>query len=503
MNKGLLLLLFPLLWGCAARCPEQCAPPCPQWPWESGCGPQVARCTPGFPTQGTPAVIPDPDYELDLCLLLDIALQNSAETRITWAEARAAAAQYGISLADFYPDISGTPYVQYSRASTFFGQGQLITEILTQYGPQMTFSYLVLDFGARCARAKAMWEALREANWTHNRELQTVMQTVTDAYYLYQGTIGRVEGAEADLMDSQVILDATVSKRISGVSDLSDELAARTQVAQKELALLRDQKKMEDALAALTADLGLPANVCMKVEALPKEIPMANIGMSVEEYLQMAYVDRSDLKAARAEVLSKQQLVKEAKANRLPKLNFTGGLSRDYFNSGAVSGIDYLANLKLDIPLFKGFWYRNKIREAQANLTKSCAQLRQKEINIVEEVVKSYRDFLVSTGEVSTSVEYVSVAQQSYKSYFMKYLAGTVDFTTLSNSLAQLGDARAALVTSKQDWYTSLTDLSYSTGTISRCDQTCSTHTRAPYSLLQEGGGKAPPSPCEGCGVDQ
>ncbi len=494
----MLFLLLPLLWGCAARCPERYAPTCHQWPWEQQCSVRIAQCGGCFPLQGTPAVIPDPDYELDLCLLIDIALQNSAKTRITWAEARLAAAQYGVALADFYPDINGVPYVDYSRSSTFFGQGQLITEILTRYGATMTFSYLVMDFGARCARASAMWEALREANWTHDQEIQSVMQSVTDAYYAYQGEIGRVEGLEGDLMDAQVLLDASVAKRITGVSDRTDELAARTKVAQTELRLLQEQKKLENALATLTAELGIPANACVKVEKIPKELPMANIKVAVDDYIRIAYAERADLKAAKADVLSKQQLVKAAKADQLPKLNFTGDLSRDYFNSGAVSGIDYLAALRLNVPLFKGFWYRNKIKEAQANLSKSCANLRQMEITMVEEVVKSYRDFLVSTGEVSTSDEYVDSAHGSYKARFMQYLAGTVDFTSVSDALAQLSDARSALATSKQAWYTSLTDLSYATGTISRCDQVCAASPSAPYGLLQEAGEEAPPCTCEG-----
>ncbi|MGE3954892.1 MAG: TolC family protein [Parachlamydiales bacterium] len=495
-----LLLVLPLLWGCAARCPERYAPACHQWPWERPGGLCMAKVGGCFPTLGTPAVIPDPDYELDLCLLIDIALQNSAQTRITWAEARAAAADFGISLADFYPDVNGTPYVSYGRDSTFFGQGQLVTQVLLQYGPMITLSYLVMDFGARCARAQAMFQALREANFVHDQEILSVMQGVTDAYYAYQGSIGRVEGLEGDLVDAQILLDAAVAKRISGVTDRTDELAARTKVAQVELQLLQEQKRMEEALTTLSAELGIPANCRFKVEPIPKEIPLANIQTTVEDYIRIAYAERPDLKAAYADLLSKQQLVKAAKADRWPKLVFSGEASRDYFNSGKVTGIDFFTELKLNIPLFKGFYYRNKIKLAQANLAQSCANLRQTEISMVEEVVRSYREFLVSTGEVSTSVQYVDSATGSYKARFLQYLAGTVDFTTVSDALAQLSDARAALATSKEAWYTSLTDLSYATGTISRCDSLCANTPSAPYGLLQAGGACAPPAPCEGGG---
>ena len=62
-----------------------------------------------IPTQARPAsTLPEPratgvGNKYDLPALIDIALSNNPDTRLTWNQARAAAAAYGASRAPYYP----------------------------------------------------------------------------------------------------------------------------------------------------------------------------------------------------------------------------------------------------------------------------------------------------------------------------------------------------------------------------------------------------------------
>ncbi|MGA8163468.1 MAG: TolC family protein [Waddliaceae bacterium] len=82
--------------------------------------------------------------------------------------------------------------------------------------------------------------------------------------------------------------------------------------------------------------------------------------------------------------------------------------------------------------------------------------------------MRPWRDLLFSTDRVKVNEVYVNLAKQSFQSSLSKYKEGTVDITAVVNSLTDLADARYSLVMAKKDWFTSLTQLAYATGTLWR-----------------------------------
>src|SRR5690606_23507150 len=103
---------------------------------------------------------------LSLSELIDMGLNNSPETRQTWAKARATAAQFGLGRSDYYPDIDVNYRAKHKREAEYVCPGQLEVLDINQHGPEMTLSWLLFNFGAREAKNRALWNSLIEANWT-------------------------------------------------------------------------------------------------------------------------------------------------------------------------------------------------------------------------------------------------------------------------------------------------------------------------------------------------
>src|SRR5271156_1876815 len=77
----------------------QRAPAAPNQPWQSTLSVPV-------PARPTPVVAPDPAKTYALAKLVNFAEQNKPETRVAWKNAKARAADLGVSKSTLYPPVA-------------------------------------------------------------------------------------------------------------------------------------------------------------------------------------------------------------------------------------------------------------------------------------------------------------------------------------------------------------------------------------------------------------
>lgn len=477
MKYPLFAFLLISLSGCwrDAANPYILTPPGPTKNWQTT--PFQVEIPPWYLLTSCP-VYKDKEQSEGCCLglskLVETALINSNQLQKSWADTHIAAAKYGESLAPLFPEIDAQYYYEAIRQGTFFQSSGIFSFLQSgvfinqwqQFGPYASVSWLVWDTNATWDRSEAVRQLLFTANWMHNREIQTVIENTTVDYYTYIGYKEQTVAADANLNDAETLLDSTVAKHKLGIADISDEMQAETQVAKRELDLLMSLEQMEDAKATLIADLGIPANTRLCIEDPEKQVDLELMLPPIDSFIAEAYMYRPDLYAAFAKVTSALFAVKAAKEVQWFQLNLNGTVGRTNFQNGQSDKYDYDLQLTLALPLFKGFAYLNLIREAKAELARTKAEMRQLEVDIMQQVTTNYQNLEISTEMVKVALYYVKAAEIAYKAVLAKYRAGTVDVVTVVNSLTELADARNALAQSRKDWYTSLTDLSYSTGTL-------------------------------------
>lgn len=404
--------------------------------------------------------------ELSLAELLDIALQNNPLTKQTWAQARAAAAQYGESLSPFYPNITfdGT----YTREKGTAGSVGLPTRFFyTQAGPDVYLSYTLFDFGQRTAAATAAREALYYADLTHNQEIQNIVQVAMDDYYnyLYQMAILRTD--EADLQNAQSSLDAANEKFALGLAALGDVAQARTQFLQSKINLTTQKQNVENAFAQLATDLGLPANRRFKVQPLPDQIFADPMLESVGELVERAQSRRQDFLAAQANVRSQEANLLSAKRALLPVLGSNFDVGYYWFQKNrSERSAHWSAELTLSFPIFDGFYYRNAIRYAQANLEQSKAQMFATELTLVQQVTTAHMQVKTSAQNLSDTEEYLKAAELEFNIALTSYKAGTATILDVLSAQSSLADARSKKAGAQKDWFTALASLAYATGSL-------------------------------------
>ncbi len=422
--------------------------------------------------------------ELSLAELLDIALQNNPTTKQTWAMARSSAAQYGESLSPFFPNIqfsgfyyrqkSGFPQVGAPVATA--GQpvtltGGVTTGVTTQYfteaGPDVILSYTLFDFGQRTAASMAARESLYYADLTHNQQIQTVLQTVMGDYYGYLYQLSVQKADEANLANAQMALDAANEKFSLGLAALGDVAQARTQYLQSKINLTTQRQNVENAFAQLAVDIGLPANVPFRVQPLPEQVASEPLLEDIDNLVAMAQVQRQDFLAAQANLRSKEASLLGAQRALMPVITSQLSTGRYWFNGDlSEKSNHWTALFSVSFPIFNGYLTKNQVRNAEANVELSRAQLLQTELSMIQSVTTAHMGVKTAAMNMNDSGEYLKAAELEFNIALTNYKVGTMTILNVINAQSSVADARAKKANAQKDWFLSLAQIAYATGSL-------------------------------------
>ena len=195
-SRGLRLLIrlvtVTLLAACVARVPTidgtRAAPRTPNETWQPPPGAVPDDSLPRSSGSAVPASLVNRIHTLTLADLIDLALRNNPTTHLSWAQAEAAAAAYGSAQGRFLPTLDAATSLGRTRVPSAAGPLGIAR---TQYGPTLTLSYLLLDFGARTGAIQAARQATIALDLTHNATIEDVVLQVETAYFNFMAARAR------------------------------------------------------------------------------------------------------------------------------------------------------------------------------------------------------------------------------------------------------------------------------------------------------------------------
>ncbi len=407
------------------------------------------------------ASLPLEDRPLSLPELTEFALQNNPRTREAWFAARAAAAGIGIERASDLPQVTADIVGQRSETGSQTGNQN---PWLTRYGPAVTLTYLLFDFGAGDSRVRAAEYQALAAVLTQNRVLQDVVFQVDQAYYRYLGFEALVRSNELFLKSVRTSLDATQRRREGGLATAADVYRAETQVAQAQLNLTRSKGELEKARGALASTIGLPVNATLRVQTFEGEPRIREISESMNDILNRAKMSRPDLIAAEAQARSARAQADAAAQSGLPTVSVTATTGRSFYRDDRPFTDTNSVLLNLSIPVFTGFNHTYTVRQAEARAAQAEASRdtlsRQTEL----EVWQSYYDVQTAADGVSTTAVQLRAAQQTAEATLARYRGGFGSLLDLITAQVDESNARVQRIQSFLDWFTAVARLNFSIG---------------------------------------
>jgi outer membrane protein len=399
---------------------------------------------------------------LSLPELTEFALRNNPQTRQSWLAARAAAAGVGIEKADQLPQISGAYSV--NRIQPVSATTGTISPWQTRFGPSISLSYVLFDFGARAYQVESSEYRLLSANLSHNRVLQDVIFLVEQAYYRLLGNDALVRVNSQSLSNAKTALEAAQRRRESGLATVADVYRAETQVAQSQLNLTRSMGELEKSRGQLASVVGLPVNVAISIRPLEQPPQIGEMAAGISELLEKAKSSRPDLVAAEAQVLAAQANAKAVARAGLPSIEVIGAGGHTLFNDNRASVSNYSIGLALRIPIFTGFRDTYSTRQAQAQAEAAAANrdvlFRQAEV----EVWQGYYDLNTATSSISSTQAQVRSSEQTSQATLARYQSGFGSILDLITAQQDESNARVQQIQSYLDWFTTLARLQVAVG---------------------------------------
>jgi outer membrane protein len=470
-----LVVVIGALVGCgqmpvSTRAPYTAAPRSSSAAWSPPSGAMNGRPR----TLGLAETAINRDAVYGLADLIDFAHRTNPETRRTWQEARAAAAQAARAEAAYYPTLFAMARGGTSRVAD---QAPPPTGTFTIEGPgvspKLQLDWILLDFGRRRASVDRGGQQLLSANFAFNRKLQEVAFLVSRNYFGLDASRSRVAAARATL-DSAIAVEEAVDARLQrGLATRPDLLLARQERARAAYEVEDALGAVSDAEAALADSLGIPPTALMRVAdlsavALPTELPQ-----TVEQIIDRALVRRPDLASRLASLRAREADERRARAEFWPRLSLSGSVDQTVqrYRVAPPAGrftmneTEYGAFLNFEWKLFDGFERENALREATSLRGAAEADLAALELRAIREVWKAYADVKTALRKHEFAVALLTASQEAYESTLESYrtagLATVLDLLAAERDLAR---ARTTEIQSRADLLTTSAALTFAAG---------------------------------------
>lgn len=401
------------------------------------------------------------DKTWSLAALTDLGLRNNPRTAAAWAAAMAQAAAAGGAAAPYWPQLDVLGGAARTRERS---RADTADDLTRSYGPTVTLTYLLLDFGTRAGRLEAARYQQLAANLQHNRVLQDVVLQVEQAYYRILGVQALAEANRQSVKNAEASLDAANQRRQAGLATLGDVYQAETALAQTRLALARTEGQVTSAQGQLASAVGLPIDYPLSLQSWAPASPQGTMS-KVEEWLTQAKTTRPDLAAAEARARAAAAAVKQARGQGLPTLELQAEAERSYVSDESTSD-RYTTMLNLRIPLFTGFRDRFALKEARGRSEEAQAQRDQLYRQVELEVWQAYYDLQTAANSLTSATALLRSASRSYEVANARYKAGVGTILDVLTAQAAEADARVQSIQAQLDWYATLARLHHSVGAL-------------------------------------
>ncbi len=444
----------------------QNAPPNAAHPWDL---PANRRLT--VPARPNPAVVPDPATTYTLPELVNLAEQNNPETRVAWENAKARAADLGVSKATLYPTIAAIALADTNRTNIFFSP-DFIRQTSGVFTPVLALDYTIFDFGRRIDEIAISRNSLLAADYLFNNTHRQVIFQVMQAYYRVLNAKGQQDAAEADLNNARTVREAAEARLQSGLATLPDVLEARSAEAQADYDLQAAIGATEVAHGDLANSLGVSPTSQIQVEGIDKLAIPTEIADTVEASIDRALKQRPDLLRQVAELRAARAEVKAARSAYLPTLTFDGnaGLAHTYAQQNQGPGVfsvnqeTWDAKLSLTWNLFDGFARESRLARAQADQKQAAAQVDATRDEAENQVWAAYSNARTALRQQKAAAALLAAATESYDAALQSYNYGVRSQIDVVSAQRALAGARTADITARTQLLTGIATLAYQTG---------------------------------------
>jgi outer membrane protein TolC len=190
---------------------------------------------------------------------------------------------------------------------------------------------------------------------------------------------------------------------------------------------------------------GLPPNDRYDIaDDVPFEAAPA---ITMEDALKQAFMQRSDLKAAEAQVRAAERARAAARAERLPALSLSADYGAIGINPAQAHGTFAVVG-SLKVPIWQGGRIEGNIEQAGAALAQRQAEFQDLRAQVEADVRKAFLDLQAARNQVEVARENIQVTEENLKLTRQRFEAGVSDNVEVVQSQESVANAELDYINS-------------------------------------------------------
>lgn len=404
-----------------------------------------------------------PPQPLTLVQLTDLALSNNPSTKLAWASIRNSEAGLELARSGYWPELDVDYGVTRLKQVNFTGGANTVQ---TRYGPSVSLTYLLWDFGARSGAVDAAKYSLTAAHLAGDQTMQDLVLTVEQDYYQVLGLAALRDADAQSVQDASANLDAANQRKSSGLATVGDVYQAEAALAGARLALQQAEGQLAVARGQLAVDVGYGADTVLELAPWDPQVSPQLPGQGIRELLDKAKGARPEVLAAKAREQAAVASLESTEGQGWPSLGLSASAGRTTTDIAGqhTSANNYSAGLTLSFPLFAGFSYQAANRQAQAAVDTAEATTQQLMQQVELEVWQAYQNLRTAAAGLDTSDAQLKSAQQAADVTQARYKNGLGSILDVLSAQATLANARVQEVQARLNWFAAQAAMGHAMG---------------------------------------
>ena len=419
------------------------APPTPSTPAQTASSPQI-------PTSGPVQRLTVQDAEAT-------ALKNNPQISVSQLLSLASGQMTREAKAAYYPNVYGSLSAAQPRDDgSRIAAGYLNNPIVYQRAAGgVALSQLITDFGRTSNLVATATLRAKAADMNATATADQIKLTVDQAFYNALQANAELSVAQQTVNARQVVSDQVTALFNNQLKSQLDVSFADANLAQAKLLLLDAQNNYQVALSTLSAVLGFPTQpeyglVDAETQLTPPPNAMAPL-------VDQAFSNRPEIAAQSYEYEASQRFQKAERDLLLPSIQALGVVGRTPA-SESVNGVSPFGSwygaigVNVNIPIFNGFLYPARSREAAFRSQAEGERLRDLKDRIANDVRTSWLNAQTAYARISVTQQFVDQTTLAVDLSQTRYKLGLASIVELSQAQLQQTEAQIQFAAAKYQY---------------------------------------------------
>ena len=380
-----------------------------------------------------------------------LALRNNPQVFVYRLLAMASQQVTREAKSNYYPNIYGSVTAVEPQPGSRIAAGALNNPIIYErVAAGVTLAQLITDFGRTNNLVATAALRAKASNLNAQATAAQIKLAADQAFYNALQANAELKVAEQTVSARQLVSDQITTLFNNKLKSQLDVSFANANVSQAKLLLLDAQNNYQAALSLLSEILGSSSQP--QFDLVDPETQLNPPPDVVAQLVDQAFSNRPEIAAQDYEYKAAQRFQKAERDLLLPDVRVLGTVGSVPTGAPQLESWYGAVGVNVNIPIFNGFLYPARSREAALRAQASHEQLRDLKDRIANDVRTSWLNANAAYGRISVTQQFVDQTNLAADLSQTRYTLGLGSIVELSQAQLQQTEAQIQFAAAKYQY---------------------------------------------------